>query len=358
MSIFGKIIGTFSGVQNTIGHQLLFDKVIGFRSVIHGAGATTCVYNIAAALSDKTTYNVCVLDTHMLQPALQTFLVTQELPARDWFDYSGNLSEVVCDTKLRGVKYIGFYQRTLNDMLSTRDCRALVDNLIAVLKNVFDIVLVDLSDEHTNASAYTAIQCNRIYSIVTPELACQSGFVASINTAVTQAVPAYKLRTCIMNKAVGSTIDSKMTKLLSDTGFNLLTQIPYSPELHKINLLGERIWGAATTNADVTKANTALSVILQDLLEVTDKNQGKLIDKTLTENVIETPQGTIAQTVDMGDAGTIILEDAYVDVENNTQQQVTTQNVQNRTVLGLQTQDVQPQRKPLVRKTIQRNTQQ
>lgn len=311
VSVFGKVICTFSGVQNTAGHQLLFDKVIGFRSVVHGAGATTCVYNVAAALSDKTTYSVCVLDTHMLQPALQTFLVTKDLPAKDWFDYSGNLSEVVCDTKLRGVKYIGFYRRTLNDMLSTRDCRNLVDNLMAALKNVFDIILVDLSDETTNATAYTAIQCNRIYSIVTPDLSCQSGFKTSINTAVTQAVPAYKLRSCILNKSVGGTFDSKMLKLLTDTGFKLITQIPYSPEILKINLLGERVWGAATTNADVTQANNALLAVLHDILEVTDKNAEKVTDKTLVTNVIPTPK-TIQPTATTPNATTDVTDDTAV----------------------------------------------
>lgn len=337
MSVFGKIIGTFSGVQNTIGHQLLFDKVIGFRSVIHGAGATTCVYNIAAALSDKTTYSVCVLDTHMLQPALQTLLVTQDLPARDWFDYSGNLSEIVCDTRLHGVKYIGFYQRTLNDMLSTRDCRALVDTLMAALKNVFDIILVDLSDETTNVSAYTAIQCNRIYSIVTPDLACQSGFVTSINTAVTLAVPAYKLRTCILNKSVGGAFDSKMLKILSDTGFKLLTQIPYSPELLKLNLMGERIWGAATTNADVTQANTALTTVLQDILEVTDKNKRKITDNTLVTDVIDTPQVPVQTTGSVQEKQLLSVEDGCV----NETQYTSTKQI----------------RKPVIRKPTQRNTQ-
>lgn len=273
MSFLKTLIKTTSGGDNTYqSMQLLYDKVVGIRGIVNGVGASTIVYNLAAALADSTTYHICVLDTHILYPTLRGLLVAQTPPAKDWFDYSDNISDIVCSTKFKNVKYIGFYHRNLVDLLSTRDCRAVIDNLLPVLKEIFDVILIDLSDENSVIGINAAIQCNKIYTVVSPEPACMYGFKTSINTAVTTAVPVYKLRNVIFNKSVG-TLDTPMLNMLKENHFNVMCTLPLSNEILKYNLLGNSFWGAVTRNSEITAANNALAVILKDVLEVNEKNK-------------------------------------------------------------------------------------
>lgn len=318
MSILNSVVAALSGQPTGASQQLLFDKVIGFKSAAHGAGATTIVYNIAAALADATKYNICVLDTHMLYPTLNAYIVGTDLPLKDWFDYSGRLSDIIVDTKFKNVKYIGFYKRTFADMLSTRDCKATVDGLINMLKNVFDVILVDLSDELTVVNAYTSIYCNKIYTVVTPEIASIQGFPTTINTTVSQAVPAYKLRNCIINKAVNGNAGNTLQKLLDDYGYKVVAQIPYSTEVFTYGLQGELIWGATTRNNSVTYINKEIEKLLIDICEITDKNQTNITDEKLlsASNIVQTPKvSKIMQSNDMHEKQ--LFEQSRQQIEQN-----------------------------------------
>ena len=69
MGLLSKLLGSISGNNDMkVSEQLLFDKVIGFRNIVPGCGASTIVQNIAIALSEKTKFNICILDTNLLYP--------------------------------------------------------------------------------------------------------------------------------------------------------------------------------------------------------------------------------------------------------------------------------------------------
>ena len=61
-----------------VSEQLLFDKVIGFKSVVPGCGASTILQNVAIALSETTKFNICVLDTNFLYPIQYPLLTTSD----------------------------------------------------------------------------------------------------------------------------------------------------------------------------------------------------------------------------------------------------------------------------------------
>lgn len=273
MSFLTNLVSTISGGETTYrSEQLLYDKVIGVRGIVDGVGVSTIVYNLAAALADSTHYHICVLDTHMLYPTLRGLMCTQAAPAKDWFDFTADLSEIVCTTKLRNVKYVGFYHRTLLDALSAKDCRATLDNLMNTLKEVFDVILVDISTENTVIATNAAVQCNKIYTVVSPEPACMFAFKTSINTAVTTAVPAYKLRNVIFNKSIGRG-DSVVMELLKENKFNVMCRIAYSDEFIRYNWTGNSFWGAITRSTVITEGNNALAILVKDITEQTTLNQ-------------------------------------------------------------------------------------
>ena len=106
MGLLSKILSTMSGNNDLkVSEQLLFDKVIGFRNIVPGCGASTIVQNIAIALSEKTKFNISVLDTNFLYPVQYPLLSSSELNGKDpdFLDFSGDLSKVVRNTTYQNV---------------------------------------------------------------------------------------------------------------------------------------------------------------------------------------------------------------------------------------------------------------
>ena len=165
-SLLGRFLGTISGGKEMkVSEQLLFDKVIGFRGITEGVGATTLVYNTAAALSDTTNMNICVVDTHILYPVLNQYLggAAAATTGNDWFDYvaeSENLSDIAYSTNLRNVYLVSFRNRGVADMFTSLDNERVVTTMFDALTKFFDIVLVDLSHEQTFISSISATKCN------------------------------------------------------------------------------------------------------------------------------------------------------------------------------------------------------
>ena len=80
MGLLSNLLGTLSGNNNLkVSEQLLFDKVIGFKSIVPGCGASTVLQNVAIALSENTKFNICVLDTNFLYPVQYPLLSTSHL---------------------------------------------------------------------------------------------------------------------------------------------------------------------------------------------------------------------------------------------------------------------------------------
>ena len=97
MGLLGKVLSTISGNNDLkISEQLLFDKVIGFKSIVPGCGASTILQNVAIALSESTKFNICVLDTNFMYPIQYPLLCAGELKNKendlDILDFSGDMS--------------------------------------------------------------------------------------------------------------------------------------------------------------------------------------------------------------------------------------------------------------------------
>ena len=116
MGIIKSMLSLFSGGtgEMQVFDQLLFNKVIGFKGIVDGAGASTIVQNVAVALSDKTRYKVCVLDTNMLYPCQFELLGSSDDKSVDIIDFDKGvkIGDILCDTKYSNVSVVGFKNRT------------------------------------------------------------------------------------------------------------------------------------------------------------------------------------------------------------------------------------------------------
>ena len=260
-----------------VSEQLLFDKVIGFKSVVPGCGASTILQNVAIALSETTKFNICVLDTNFLYPIQYPLLTTSDNETKakekepDILDFAGDMSKITRKTAYPNIYIAQLENRTIVDMLSGKDTEGIITKLIANLKSYFDIVLVDLSYELTNINIYSAIKCNKIYHVADTSLRCLYYLKKSINTTVTLGVPLAKCDKVIINKVLDN-VDLGLEGTFKDAGLTIIGGIPISMDVAILCASGRRIYGAMSKDTGITEFNRVIGKVLNDILEKTPLN--------------------------------------------------------------------------------------
>ena len=278
MGLLSNLLGTLSGNNNLkVSEQLLFDKVIGFKSIVPGCGASTVLQNVAIALSENTKFNICVLDTNFLYPVQYPLLSTVELKDKDpdVLDFSGDLSKIVRNTSYSNIYVAQLENRSIIDMLSGKDTEAGITKLIANLKSYFDIILIDLSYELTNTCIYSAIKCNKIIQVADTSLKCLYYIKKSINTMVTLGVPLAKCNKVVLNKELQNVVLGVDTAL-SEAGLDIIARIPLSMDIAIYCASGKRIYGAMSKEKGISAFNIAVDSILNTIIEKTPLNMDYL----------------------------------------------------------------------------------
>lgn len=287
MGFLSKLLGTVSGQQGLkVSEQLLFDKVIGFRSVVPGTGCSTILHNIAVALSDKTSYNICILDVNYLYPLQYPLLVSyDDGKHKDALEFFGDIAQVALPTNLKNVYLVALNNRTVVDMLSSKDSEVTIDKLIGALKSYFDIILVDLSHEFSNINVHAGIRCNKIFNVADPSLKCMYNLKKSLNTLATLAVSFGKSNKVILNKQVSDMVLGA-EKALTDTKLTLIGTIPLSLEIAKLGVAGKKVWGTASNDPDIIKFNEVIDLLVDDITQKTPLNEKYLLGKDTISNTI------------------------------------------------------------------------
>ena len=331
MGLLSNLLGTLSGNNNLkVSEQLLFDKVIGFKSIVPGCGASTVLQNVAIALSENTKFNICVLDTNFLSPVQYPLLSTVELKDKDpdVLDFSGDLSKIVRNTSYSNIYVAQLENRSIIDMLSGKDTEAGITKLIANLKSYFDIILIDLSYELTNTCIYSAIKCNKIIQVADTSLKCLYYIKKSINTMVTLGVPLAKCNKVVLNKELQNVVLGVDTAL-SEAGLDIIARIPLSMDIAIYCASGKRIYGAMSKEKGISAFNIAVDSILNTIIEKTPLNMDYLdVAKELSrmealqkQKNADKEDEFVEEVVGEGEYSVEefeeVLDDSYIDSVNN-----------------------------------------
>ena len=331
MGLLSNLLGTLSGNNNLkVSEQLLFDKVIGFKSIVPGCGASTVLQNVAIALSENTKFNICVLDTNFLYPVQYPLLSTVELKDKDpdVLDFSGDLSKIVRNTSYSNINVAQLENRSIIDMLSGKDTEAGITKLIANLKSYFDIILIDLSYELTNTCIYSAIKCNKIIQVADTSLKCLYYIKKSINTMVTLGVPLAKCNKVVLNKELQNVVLGVDTAL-SEAGLDIIARIPLSMDIAIYCASGKRIYGAMSKEKGISAFNIAVDSILNTIIEKTPLNMDYLdVAKELSrmealqkQKNADKEDEFVEEVVGEGEYSVEefeeVLDDSYIDSVNN-----------------------------------------
>lgn len=280
MGLLSKVLSTISGNNDIkVSEQLLFDKVIGFKSVVPGCGASTILQNVAIALSESTKFNICVLDTNFLYPIQFPLLTFSDSKGKekepDILDFAGDMSQIVRNTSYPNIYVAQLENRTVVDMLSGKDTETVITNLISNLKTYFDIILVDLSYEMTNINIYSAIKCNKIFHIADTSLKCLYYIKKSINTMVTLGVPLAKCNKVIVNKILDN-VNLGVESTLKEAGLEIIGGIPISMDIAIFCASGQRIYGGMSKDKGITEFNRVINKILENIVEKNPLNASYL----------------------------------------------------------------------------------
>lgn len=317
MGILSKFLSALSGNNDLkVSEQLLFDKVIGFRGIVPGCGTSTIVQNVAIALSEKTKYTVCVLDTNFMYPIQYPLLVKAEDDNKhlDILDYTKDISKITMATDYNNVYLVRLNNRNIIDMLSGKDNDAILNKLISALKSYFDIVLVDISTEYTNISVNAAIKCNKIYQVADTSLKSLYNIKKSLNTMVTLAVPLAKAYNVILNKDLPNILLGT-NSALEEAGLHLVGTIPLSVDIASYCASGKKIYGATTINKEITAFNRVIDRLVDDIAIKTPRNVkyfdvGKALDEKNKERALRESNGDdLIDTI--GDDVLVDLIDSY-----------------------------------------------
>ncbi len=273
MSFLNRLLGTVSGNKGLkVSEQLLFDKVIGFKSVVPGSGASTLLTNTAVALADRSDYTICILDTNFLFPVQMSYLMVKSRDKyKDIIDFSDEIDKVALATGYRNVYLASLINRSIIDMLSSKDSELLVDKIIGTLKTYFDIVLVDLSHELTNINTYAAIRCNKIITVADPSIKCMTHLKKSYNTMASLAINFSKCNRVVLNKQVPDMIIGAEAAL-GEAGLSLIGTIPLSLEIARLGVSGKLIWGGASRDNGVLVFNNVVDSLVATLVQKTPLN--------------------------------------------------------------------------------------
>lgn len=269
------------GGEREVSEQLLFDKVIGFRGIVDGVGCSTIVQNVAVALSDTTRYKIAVVDTSMLYPCMAEMLKCDTSDIKfDISDYGRgtDLGKVALDSKYNNVSVFTFHNRTVLDMVSVTEDLKLFDKLIDELKNFYDVILIDLSQEPTNFATEAAIKCNKIFLVSDLSIRCTSNIVNSVNYLATLGVSMSKCKRMIINK--DTNIVSGIKSVLSVLGIDIFARIPMSKTIYARGIGGNPVWGMASVESEITSFHIAIQNLIDDISEKTPKNEKYLVKDT------------------------------------------------------------------------------
>lgn len=269
MGFLSQLLSTVSGNNNMkISEQLLFDKVIGFKSIVPGCGASTILQNVAIGLSEHTRYNICVLDTNFMYPIQYPLLATTELKGKevDLLDFAGDVSKISRSTNYTNVYVVQLENRSIIDMLSGKDTEDNVVKLVASLKSYFDVILVDLSSELTNTAIHSAIKCNKIFLVSDTSFKSLYYVKKSLNNMVTLGIPLAKCNNVILNKDLPNVVLGADTAL-KEAGLNIIGTIPLSMDVAISCASGKKIYGAISKDTGISAFNVVVDNILKEIAE-------------------------------------------------------------------------------------------
>lgn len=268
MSIFNRVLSALSGngYVGNIENQRVLNKVIGFRGISNGCGTSTIVQSVVQSLSETTNLSICVVDMNMLFPVQQVLLGAGN-PKTDIMEYDGDVGRVTMQTRYRDVSLARFHNRTIIDMIGDKDKAETLERLFKDLRNIFDVIIVDLSHDKTNMSAISMIKCNKIFSVTDMSLKSIYHIRTVLNMNATLAVSVEKQRSTILNKS-NTEVISGIQNTLKGAGLEVIAQAPYCPEVAKRGISGLEVFSAKQVeHATHNEFNTMIKEIVQEVIK-------------------------------------------------------------------------------------------
>lgn len=271
VSILQRVLKALAGGNETIiSQQLVFNKVIGVKGLSSGVGTSTVVQSLAYYYSITKKMRVCVVDTSFLTP-IQESLLGAEPNTVDMLQYTGDISAVTSKTKFKGVYLVSLRGRGIVDMIDKDNSKIYLE-VLKKLKTYFDVILVDLCNEHTDINTTAAIKCNRIITVADQSNKCIYHVRNTLNTNATLAIAREKQKITILNKVVEG-VKTSTVQSLEQSGLRVVAQIPYSREVAWKGITADPCYTPTTESKTNEIFNKAIELIAESFIEKNPNNE-------------------------------------------------------------------------------------
>ncbi len=320
MGFFSKLLIGMSGSSGIeLSKQLLFDKVIGFKSISQGAGASSLLYNTAIYLAKNTKFTTCIVDTNFLFPVQDQYLKSKPLKDEKSILYGNpDIATCVRSTEYKNLYCVGLRDATLVELLSGKDNITMANKLFELLTAYFDIILVDLSSEFSNFSTIAAIKCNKIIAVCEDSFKGTLHLEKAISVQRTLGLPLNKIKYFVVNKTVDSSV---MTSLIEKSEYTLIDTIPLDVSIATTLASGVAPLLALKSTPAINDFNNATKAIVDSLIKETTITQEyfmagadskellqkdikgvEVVEKDKEELGIEIEEEDVSSNIEIGDA--------------------------------------------------------
>lgn len=274
MGLLTTILRNMSGaLPEKVSKQLLYDKVISFKGLANGVGTSTIVQSVASNIARKSNYSVCIIDTNYIYPTMYPMLVTGVDDTRkDLLDFKDDLTDIIIETNLKNVHLISMYNRTVIDMLSSKDNPDTMNALISAVKSYYDVVLIDLSNEPSMISTYGALKSNKIFLIGDQSMRTIYNLRKVLNTLSTLGIPTVKSKNVVLNKVVRD-VNANTNKVIIEAGLDMVGEIYASDKIATRGITGGVVYDEKTVDEDIKVFNEVIDNITDLILVKTERNK-------------------------------------------------------------------------------------
>jgi hypothetical protein len=262
----------------------IFNPIWGFRGVKDGLGTSTLVANVALALAEAG-LNVCVIDTSVLNPCqgqlLKAYYGEGDKYKGDWFDINRQTvgGDVVCISKFSPrISVLGFNNRSILDMVDTKDSLEMVSLALVELKKLNDIILLDICPETTNIALGALHGANKIVQVWGDSPHILGNVQGFLDTMVTLACPMDKLSDVVVGRSVRG-VGADIGGVVEKYGFNLLGDIPSSVDLGERLKVSADLYTATAvkTDSDLQEYIDVVSSVCVRILGLEEKAEISIV---------------------------------------------------------------------------------
>jgi septum formation inhibitor-activating ATPase MinD len=226
-------------IYSEIETNKIIDNVIAFIPSGDSTDSSILIANLAAAIA-KRSWNVCIIDFKVFYPNIYKLLDCEAVPKgkglikllrSDKIDFR----EEISDTKYKNLYILSPSPMDLIEEYFDFQFED-IDRLINTIKEMFDLVLIDVPNIPPLEFCVGAIkQCNVGFCVWSERIDCPQNTQRFLSYIASMGISSSKIANVILNNVQGFEYDKQ---IITEMGMKYIGEVPYVPSMINYSLEG------------------------------------------------------------------------------------------------------------------------